>query len=268
MTTYDNGFGHSVPINSGHFYEPSHHYHLNINNYENDKDDRNDRLRPKFRTRPTPNPYGQAPVIYNQPRAQSHRKNNDDSSESTVTPSAMIVGLENLIIFCHFEENDEDVFVYVNHDDVEGEDTKKEATRKFGNWLDFVNADNRSGRTDAVMQGNYSPRDNNQFFASLDGQQVVANRNQPNINSHFDHTQQAASGTFSPNLRPLQTPFNQDAGDLNLSHSLSTRLEHQSVVNPMQSRPDLRQSIAEWDDLKPTIAVETTTDEIPVQWTI
>lgn len=256
VATYDNGLGHSVPINSRHFFEQSHHYHHNISNNKNNEDGRDDRDPGKFQMRPTSNPYGQPPLLYNYPRAQSDHENNEDSAESTVTPSAMIIGLENLIIFCHFDDNDEDVFVYMSHDDVEGEEARKEATQKFGNYLlDLVNADIRRRKTDAVMQGNYT-------------QQVMAIEDQPTINSHFDHTQPPA--TFSPNIRPLQTPFDQDQdlGELNLSHLLSTMLEHQSDMNPTQSLPDLQQSIAELNDTKPTISVQTTTDETPEQWTI
>lgn len=109
----------------------------------------------------------------------------------------MIVGLENLIIFCHFEEDDGDVFVYMNHDDVEAEEFE-------------VNAENQRRKIYAVMNENYNPLDNSRIFASLNGQQV-ANSNQLNINSHFDHIQSTPPATLSPNFRPLQSGFAQPA---------------------------------------------------------
>lgn len=237
--------------------------------------------------RPTLSPFGQPPVLYKQLHTTSDHQNNEDSAESTVTPPAMIVGLENLIIFCHFDDNDDDVLVYMNHDDVAAEDAKKEADQKFHKYLlDLVYADmeKRGG------QQNGPPPDTNQIFASLNGQQVESSRNMPSMdwNSHSDQNQLQADiskifasqnsqfpFTSSPHMnqqswRAIQPPNDRNSLPPNLNQLLATMQPSPSDANPIQfgqtsAAPDLNQLMA---DLNREVSGESKTDETPLHWTI
>lgn len=217
--------------------------------------DRDDRHPSKMQRWPTLNPYGQSPVLYASIR--SDHKTNDDSAESTIISPAMIVGLENLIIFCHFDEADDDVFLYMNHDDVEAEQARTETEQKFGKYLlDLVFADVEKHAIDVPIQ---PPPVTNQIFASLNGQ-VVSNQNQPNTNS-----QQQSS-----NVRSMQAPFDQNS-ESELIRLFATTYMKQQNKNPIQPSIDQTTVRSAFDKfvigLDRNVA-ETTTNVIPLQWTI
>lgn len=278
ITTYDNGFRHTAPINSRHYFEQSYYYH-NINkNNNNNYDGRDDRNPSILQMQRTPSPYGQPPVLYNnQLRLQLDHENNEDSAESTVTMAAMIVGPENLIMFCHFDENDEDVFIYVNHDDVAEEDAKREAEQKFGKYLlDLVITDMEKHGIDTPMQPNHATVNTNQIFASLNGQQVMPNQNenQLSMDFRFNQTQHSAdiihdqrfpsqNSQFSTtpsldmdqqSLRPMQPPLDLSSTQSDLSELLASMNMNRQNVNPTQPafvqnpvRSDFDQLVLELD---------------------
>lgn len=281
VTTYENGFRNTAPLNSRHYFEQLYHY-FNNNNVKND---RNDHGPSQLKMRPTPSPFGHPPVLYNQLLSN---KINEDSAESIVTPPAMIVGLENLILFCHFNENDDNVVVFVNHDDMEIEaaEAKRVAEQKFAKYLlDLVIAD-------MGKHGKHPPLNTNEIFASLSGQQVMSNQDQASTDARSDQTQQQASDlskifssqngqlTIVPqqdidghNWGPLQPSLDQSSAESHLNQLLST-LNANNPTKPSDSKlpetPDLNQLVEAFNRNTPTISAETetSTDETPLQFTI
>lgn len=121
VTVFDNRFANAAPQNSRHYFEHLQHYHNNKNGFNTGQE----------QNRPTHIPIGQAPVLYSPLHTKTADQGADvDSAESIMSPPAMIVGIENLILFCHFDDNEADTLIYMNHDDVEAEEAKEDNEQK------------------------------------------------------------------------------------------------------------------------------------------
>lgn len=182
-----------VPLHSRHHSEQSIRYH--INNHDNHDVNH-------FLVKAWPL------VLYTQLSTRSDDEN--DSFESTVTPSAMIIGLENLIIFCHFDDTngtDTNLFIFVNHEDLQAEEAE-----------DLV-VDSQI--LNAVTPTHVSlPSETDRFFASLYGQQVLPNQ-PPDL----------------PSLGQKQPSFFQNTAPLDLNHLLAAMNKHFPTVSNQNQPP-------------------------------
>lgn len=206
-------------------------------------------------------PFGHPPVLYSQLHTHSNDMNNDDSAESIVTPPAMIVGLENLLIFCYSAENDDNVFVYMNHDDAEETEEAENKTENDSLKSMFGNIQK--------SHSNFPPLDVNPYFASPNEQQIMSNPNQLSISSPFDRGQQppdigwhfSVSNRPFPNvneqsLKPTQSLFKNTAPP-DLNQLLVSMHKKQPEIAPMPSSLD-----------QTADSTESTTNAIPLTWSI
>lgn len=293
MTVYDNGFRHAVPLNSRHYFEQSYHYH-NSNNNNNDihgvPNRQGDRDHERMQMPPTVDPYGQAPVLYSQLRSiQSNQDADDNSAESSVSPSAMIVGVENILIFCHSNQNDgfdSDESIFINHDDVEAEEQQAKLAEISLELLGMVFGQlNGQGMQGTQSSNGLPPPNMNQIFASLDGQRVAANSgsNQIGTSNHMQsadldkmlallHQQQssAANRNLEQHFGTTQSSLERDAAQRQFSELWAAMNANKMNVEQTTMTSDFNRLVSEFGSTLPTIPeeVEAVETETPATWVI
>lgn len=293
MTVYDNGFRHAVPLNSRHYFEQSYHYH-NSNNNNNDiygiHNRQGDRDHERLQMPPAVDPFGQAPVLYSQLGSmQSNQNADDNSAESSVSPSAMIVGLENILIFCHFNQNDgfdSDESIFINHDDVGAEEQQAKLAEISLGLLGLVFGQLNGQGMQATQSSNGLPQPNmNQIFASLNGERVAANSgpNQIGTTNHMQsvdldkmlallHQQQSSAANHNSEQQygTTQSSLERDAAQRQFSELWAAMNANKMNVEQTTMTSDFNRMVSGFDSNLPMIPeeVEAVETETPATWVI